>query len=121
MISSKVEFEEFLRLETDLWRAETRFDRVYMDEILADDFYEVGRSGNLHSRESVLSFERIDIDVVLPLPDFQVHLLGLDVALVSYNTAVTYDGIVEKSRRASLWQRVAGSWKLKYHQGTPYD
>ena len=33
------------RLEEELWRAETRFDVSRMEEIIAEDFFEFGRSG----------------------------------------------------------------------------
>ena len=30
------------RLEEDLWREETRFDIPYMEQLLAEDFFEIG-------------------------------------------------------------------------------
>ncbi len=108
------------RLETELWRAETRFDRAYMETIFAEDFYEIGRSGRIHSRETLLSVSGNSIEAVLPLPDFNIRLLTEDVAQVTYNSMVTYDGVVEYGRRSSIWSRAGESWVLRFHQGTPY-
>ena len=118
---TEVEIEELRNLETELWVADTRFNRNYMEQIFAEDFVEIGRSGRIHSRQNVLSVEKSDINAVLPLEDFKVRLVASDVALVTYNSTVTYNGVVEKGRRSSLWLRTEETWQLNFHQGTPYD
>lgn len=109
------------RLEEELWREETRFDRKRMAEIIAPDFLEFGRSGRIYRREDSLAVSQQPIDALLPLPNFEARLLHPDVALVTYNSAVRYDGVVQRARRSSIWSRTSGSWKLRFHQGTPYD
>lgn len=42
--------ETLRQLEESLWRAETRFDSVSMDRLLATDYFEFGRSGKVYSR-----------------------------------------------------------------------
>jgi len=108
------------RLEEDLWREETRFDIAYMERLLAEDFVEFGRSGRIYRRDETLAHPRQPIEAVLPLPDFAVRLLTGDVAQVTYNSAVTYDGVVQQGRRSSIWSRTAHGWVLRFHQGTPY-
>lgn len=54
-------------LEEDLWREETRFDPRRMNEVIAEDYFEFGRSGRLYSRGDILGFPRVVIDCVLPL------------------------------------------------------
>ena len=109
------------RLEEDLWREETRFNIPYMEQLLAKDFFEIGRSGRIHSREAALSHPKEPINAVLPLPDFNVRLLTEDIAHVTYNSAVTYDGVLQKGRRSSVWSRTSNGWVLRFHQGTPYE
>lgn len=121
MTLSQDEIAKLRRLEEDLWIAETRFDYDYMDQIFADDFTEIGRSGRVYTREELLFHEGNYIDAVLPLPNFSARLLTNDVAQVTYNSAVTYDGIVEHGRRSSIWSRKGDSWELRFHQGTPYN
>ena len=109
------------RLEEELWIEETRFDIPYMERVLAADFFEFGRSGRTYRREDTLAVPRQSIDAVIPLPDFDARLLTEDIAQVIYNSKVTYDGVVEKGRRSSIWLRTSNGWVLRFHQGTPYD
>jgi hypothetical protein len=108
-------------LEEELWREETRFDRKRMTEVIAPDFVEFGRSGRTYDRETCLAFERKPIDAVLPLPNFNIRLISPDVALVTYDSAVTYSGVVQHAHRSSLWSRSEHGWQLRFHQGTPYE
>jgi len=109
------------RLEEELWREETRYDKRRMSEVIAPDFLEFGRSGRVYRREDSLAVPPHAIDAVLPLPDFRARLLHPDVAQVTYNSAVTYDGVVQRARRSSIWSRTPEGWVLRFHQGTPYD
>jgi hypothetical protein len=110
------------RLEEELWIAETRYDAVYMNEIFAPDFFEFGRSGRVWSRDALLVKGGSFIDAVLPLPDFAVREISSDVVQVTYNSVVTYDGVVEYGRRSSIWSRANTKvgWQLRFHQGTPF-
>ena len=111
---------ELQRLEEELWIDETRFDRPYMEKVMANDFFEFGRSGRVYEREDTLTIDKGSIDAVIPLPNFKIRLLTDDVAQVTYDSAVTYDGVVEKGRRSSIWTRAGNSWLLRLHQGTVY-
>ena len=117
---SSVDFELLKRLEESLWREETRFDASYLERLLADDFTEIGRSGRVYSRAEIIAAPPHPIDAVLPLPEFAARLLSADTALVIYNSIVTYNGMVEKARRTSIWSRFAAGWVLRFQQGTPY-
>jgi hypothetical protein len=109
------------RLEEQLWREATRFDRKRMNEIFAPDFFEIGRSGRVWQREACLAIPRQPILAVLPLPELKVRLIQPDVAQVTYNSAVTFDGVIQYARRNSIWTRTAAGWQLRFHQGTPYE
>jgi hypothetical protein len=118
---SREDRDTLQRLEEDLWRAETRYDDRYMRDVMAPDFLEFGRSGRVYRREDSLVVPRRPIDAVLPLPGFSARLLHHDVAQVTYNSVVTYDGVVQRARRCSIWSRTPDGWVLRFHQGTPYD
>jgi hypothetical protein len=107
------------QLESELWREEARFDIDRMKEVIAEDFFEFGRSGRFYTRENILSTPRQPIEAVFPLPDFRARLLSKGVAQVTYNSSVTYDGVVENARRSSIWSRASSGWVLRFHQGTP--
>ncbi len=106
-------------LEETLWRPETRFDRALMEATFAPDFFEIGRSGRIWTREQCIDHEPVDFSVVLPLPGFEARQIAPDVALVIYVSEAMYGDIVERARRSSLWKREGGDWRLRYHQGTP--
>ena len=109
------------RLEEELWRAETRFDVSRMEEIIAEDFFEFGRSGRIYQRTDTLSVPSTPIEAVIPLPDFDARLLCEGVAQVTYNSVVTYGENIEEARRSSIWTRSSDGWKLRFHQGTPFS
>ena len=108
-------------LEVSLWTAETRFDPGLMEQTFDKDFVEFGRSGRRYDRADMIfpADHMQDIDILLPLPDYSVNLIAPDVALATYTSEVRYDGTVQRARRSSLWRRVGGGWKLRFHQGTP--
>lgn len=108
------------KLEEDLWLEQTRFNRSYMEDVMASDFFEFGRSGRIHSRESCLSSARVPINATIPLKELNIRLLTSDVAQVTYTSEVTYDGVMEKGRRSSIWSRSGEGWKLRFHQGTAF-
>lgn len=111
--------EQLRQLEESLWRAESRFDRTRMSEILAPDFLEFGRSSRIYRREDALSVERREIPAKLPLPNLEIRLVHPDVALVTYESDVSYWSGRERTHRSSLWTRTPTGWQLRFHQGTP--
>lgn len=107
-------------LEESLWRSETRFDRDYLEGVLADDFLEVGRSGHTHTRVDIIATPEREIGARLPLPDFEVRFLTPDVALATYTSEVGTNP-VDQARRSSVWRKSADGWRIEFHQGTPLD
>jgi len=107
------------QLETDLWLPNIRFSREKMEEILAPDFFEFGRSSRVYDRIATLEVPSQEIDIELPLIDFKARLLDSDVAQVTYQSIVHYPDGTERALRSSIWTRNVGKWKLSFHQGTP--
>lgn len=106
-------------LEEGLWRPQTRFDRVWLDAVLAPDFLEFGRSGRVWTRAEILGMPAGTIGADLPLAGFTAASVAPDVALVTYRGVVRTDGAVHVSNRSSVWVRAEGRWRLRFHQGTP--
>jgi len=118
LFEDRVELE---RLEESLWQGETRFDRAYMEEILAADYFEIGRSGRLHSRQETLDAPASPIAAELPLTDFKIRALSRDVVQVTYVNQDELGGQPRRARRCSIWSRTPQGWRLRFHQGTPLD
>lgn len=108
------------RLEEELWQEDTRFNKQRMEEIIANDFFEFGRSGQIYQRQQTLDVSTQVLKAVLPLPEFRVRWLSENTAQTTYNSAVEYDGEVEYARRSSIWSRTESGWVLRFHQGTPF-
>lgn len=109
-------------LEESLWRGATRFDRTWMEHVLAADFTEVGRSGQAWSRTQILDMPAVELDAELPLPRFAVRPLGPSVALATYRSVVRVaDGPAEHAQRSSLWVHGQDGWRITFHQGTPCE
>jgi hypothetical protein len=117
MISSE-DRDRLRKLEESLWMAETRFDKEYMNRVLAPDFFEFGRSGHRYCREDILSAEPQEIRAKLPLENFKIHPLDQTHVLVTYISEVVY-GEVERANRCSVWSRTHDGWMIRFHQGTP--
>lgn len=104
-------------LETAMWTVETRGDPTWFEAHLSPDFTEHGRSGRAYDRAQMLAVPVDSIEVELPLSDVVVRPVGRDAALVTSRT-VQPAGV---ARRASLWQRLDGRWRLTFHSATPTD
>ena len=115
---SKNEQEDLKNLEESLWIGETRFEREYMENILCENFFEFGRSGKRYTREMTLSAPNQEIFATLPLGQFQINEISDDVVLITYISEVQYDDL-EIGNRSSVWVKIGGKWKLRFHQGTP--
>ncbi|NJL66837.1 MAG: hypothetical protein HC894_08635 [Microcoleus sp. SM1_3_4] len=96
--------ETLERLEEELWCEETRYDKQRMNELLAGDFFEFGRSGRIYQKQDTLAHSRKTINAVFPLPEFHARLLDENTAQVTYNSVANYDGVVE-SRAEALFGR----------------
>ena len=116
---SKDDYEKLRQLEESLWRSETRFDQEYMNNVLAPDFFEYGRSGRIYQRANTLDVSAQTITAKLPLKNFTVRLIDNNVAQITYISEVTDNGLVEVGNRSSIWSKSDGEWKLRFHQGTP--
>ena len=90
-------------------------------KLWAADFFEFGRSGQIHSREDCLSHTSGTIDATIPLQNLNIRLLTPDVAQITYDSEVTYGKTIENGRRSSRWTRNGEYWQLRFHQGTAFD
>lgn len=117
---SEEDHSELVRMEENMWREETRFDGAFMQIALANDCFEYGRSGRTYTRAQILAAPRAAIDAVIPLPNLTVRLIDENTVQVTYDSAATYNGVVEYAHRSSIWSRSAEGWEMRFHQGTPF-
>jgi|SRR5579875_824762 len=89
---------------------------------MVSDYWETGASGRRYSREFILHHLRenppLDADTAgWRCFDHALRALGPDTWLLTY----TLDQNGRLTRRATLWQKQDGSWRILYHQGTLAD
>jgi len=86
--------------------------------LLDPEFQEIGSSGQLWSRESMISAlasEPSDDDVAIEASEMRGVQLSPELILLTY---ISQSGH-RQARRSSLWRLTSGSWQLLFHQGTP--
>jgi hypothetical protein len=111
--------KELLAREPIFHRPEFGTSRADFDGMMADDFWEVGASGRIYSREFVLDTlaERghSPAEDHWVVTDFACREVAREIFLTTYQ--LEQDG-GRLSRRSTLWRCTAAGWKILYHQGT---
>lgn len=94
--------------------------RADLEQMIDDNFWEIGASGKVYSRDHVIetllaTYEKGPEPHDWPCRDFTVTVLAEGLFLLSY--------ILEEprrvTRRSTIWRRVYEGWKIVFHQGTP--
>jgi hypothetical protein len=93
--------------------------RADFENMMTPDFWEVGASGRRYSRDSILDelerrYAGEYVEGPMEATDFHCRKLADEVYLLTYTL---FQG-ERKTRRATVWQRIAGDWKIVFHQGT---
>lgn len=111
----------FLELETSLLKTEVRQSREKLDELLADDFMEIGSSGAMYKKQDALDHLPNSTDKVeYELMDFKTRPLSEELVQTFFKTKRTInDSDVTISNRTSIWKKNGDRWQMSYHQGTP--
>lgn len=102
-------------LEESLLSPSTRNDYMQYTQLLADDFFEFGSSGQILYKN--VPAEHYQLGTVnMTLSDFELHCLSEDIVLATYKI---YNADTQQfSLRSSIWQQQEAHWKMKFHQGT---
>jgi hypothetical protein len=110
-------------LEVALHQSAVRGDAARIDELLHESFAEFGRSGRSYSRGDILEMLRHEVSGLVWAQDFSVAEIADGIALLTYRSAhVDATGELRRhALRASLWQRTARGWQMRFHQGTPTE
>ena len=111
--------EELREREPIFHRLEHGASRADFENMTVAEFWETGASGRQYSRQFVLDeLEKrhsAPHQDVWETRDFRCRKLGPDVYLLTYTLLQDHTRL---TRRATIWQRTPGGWKIVYHQGT---
>lgn len=108
--------EQVVALERSLLSDEVRSDPSAVAALLHPQWQEIGASGRIWDRDVLLEAlgplaDPVTLDVIT------VSKVAPDLILLVWR-ASSDDG---SRLRSSLWQRTAGHWQQRFHQGTPED
>jgi len=112
--------EEHIRqMEERLLLPEVRKSIKELDELLADDFIEIGSSGVYNKRQIIESLKN-EPPTKRSLSDFKAYTLAPGVVLVTYRAVqhVSSDKPPVYSLRSSIWKFLDSRWQMSFHQGT---
>ncbi|MCP3028451.1 DUF4440 domain-containing protein [Halobacillus sp. A5] len=85
-----------------------------LDEILADDFWEIGSSGRMFDKKECLD-SGVSI-AEMTMYNFEIQPLAPDVVLSTY--FIENHTRKRNTLRSSIWKYIDGRWQLYFHQGT---
>jgi hypothetical protein len=109
---------ELISREPLFHRTEWGTTRADFEAMTTPDFWEVGASGAIYNREFVWSVLEKRYAENAPdewrASDFRIRPLSDNVFLLTYEL---HQG-PRVTRRATVWDRGDGRWRIVYHQGT---
>ena len=106
--------------ERDLLSAAQRSSRKYLNAILADEFIEIGQSGRLYDKASIIAALLASPQTHASMADLSVKRLSQDLILASYKT-VNPMRRTHPVCRHSLWQKLGEKWQLLYHEAEIFN
>jgi hypothetical protein len=121
-VNSDALLKTLTNLETELFDPHTRRNRARLEALLHPQFFEIGRSGRVHTRDDVLTqLPKEQEPAGIRAHDFALQPLTEDVLLLTYQSAqVSNTGAPERhALRASIWKRSPNGWQIVFHQATP--
>ena len=107
--------EHLLQLEEKLLQPEIRTSKEELRNLLSNDFFEFGSSGNVLYKDGI---EENGIgEVKMTLSNFEIHPLSANTVLTTYR--IFNEVKRQHTLRSSIWKLNDGQWKMFFHQGTP--
>lgn len=107
-----------VELEKSLHKTNVRKSRDDLDRILHDQFMEIGASGRLFDKGSIIEILPTEGEVSIEGMNFKIRIMAPGVAQLTYLSVATRDGVKTKAMRSSIWKFEENVWKLLFHQGT---
>jgi hypothetical protein len=110
---------ELMQREPIFHRPELGTSREALERMTHPDFHEIGASGKIYTRDSVLNTleERYKhpAEDIWETSNFHCRQLAPNLYLLNYNLLQNH---IRKTRRTTLWQRTPTGWQIVFHQGT---
>lgn len=110
-------------LELSLLQPEVRSSRETLDRLLADDFFEIGSSGNTYTKLDILErLPNTTESYKYAVTDFTVEISSENIATTTFKTVRTRNGKDKVvSERISRWRNTNGNWQIFFHEAKRID
>lgn len=114
--------EQIRQLEERLVNPAVRKSEMELNDLLADEFVEVGSSGKIYDKRQTIQTLLEESGFRAMMTNFKILVLSADCVLLSYRAAISLNTDETKtvfSLRSSIWKRNGDQWQIIFHQGTP--
>ena len=109
--------EHIKSLEEKLLHSDVGKNPEMLDELLSEDFEEIGSIGKTSSREEVINWlVTKEKNIKWTLSEFRLRELAPNLVLAIY--IAQKNSSTKGSIRSSIWKLCDGKWKMIFHQGT---
>jgi len=106
-------------LEERLLHTEVRKNSTILNELLNNEFEEIGSDGKISTREEVIEWlVNKEKNTKWSLNDFRIKELSPELILATYIAIKKNKSNSSRSIRSSIWKKYSGTWKMIFHQGT---
>jgi len=109
-----------IELEEHLFQAEIRASHGELDELIADEFIEIGGSGVRFGKKEVLERLPSELPPKISASEYELRHLAPNCAQLLYKAVMVKGGDTTAiySLRCSIWSLINGRWQMIFHQGT---
>jgi hypothetical protein len=110
-------------LETEFLQPEVRKSKERLNELLADNFYEIGESGSQYKKQDILNDLPKQTGEKYTIYNFNTVEISSGIVMATYLAEKEMASSNKKtfSLRTSLWQKRKEKWQIIFHQRTPLD
>ena len=105
-VSEQIQYLELLLLNPSVRSSPTK-----LDDLLCDDFIEIGQSGTIYSKADIISALKIDPHTNAQFSNFDIRPLSENLILAQYTSRNK-----TTVQRYSLWEKRGGAWRILYHE-----
>ncbi|WP_246780447.1 DUF4440 domain-containing protein [Rhizobium sp. AQ_MP] len=113
---------EIVALEETLHRPEVRRCRQTVENLIAEDFMEIGASGKIYDRRAIIELlakEPALPDDVVKSMNYSLKMISEGSVLLTYETErIHADGLQRRAARSSIWVQTGSKWQMLFHQAT---
>lgn len=105
-----------LAMEVELLQPSLRASAARLEEIFADGFIEIGQSGTLYNKCSIIATLTQENNKEIAATEMSGKTISNNLILVYYKTK---SGSKKTIHRHSLWENSPLGWKILYHEAEP--